>query len=349
MGHIWGYYAALAINDGSRFLYNFREEIQEDIDDYVEKGLDVYELILEKSFREKIARFYNEFKRKKAENRLPSSMGFVASSDLILLLKYLTGRLPVSDFELDFGIKGTALNMLDSLFGCLGKSINGMSRPVDAIKHQAKTVTVGTSRISEKTEGLLFETLTAYDFKASQLTASNIIVLKNLQGIVSDIMGVTLYRISGLNLLGESADETAIEVVKREGTSENIPSRVEKDNHLKGSKKIIVKEGHVYIGKGRKDNRSILVIPIISASPSMPNMIEYLLLLNITFKENIPLSVKIKALGGKYERIENIVQENSIAWEDKHLEYVETEELFGRSAEKIGEYIISCLNKTADI
>jgi glucosamine--fructose-6-phosphate aminotransferase (isomerizing) len=37
-----------------------------------------------------------------------------------------------------------------------------MSRPVDAIKHQAKTVTVGTSRISEKLEGLLFNTLTEY-------------------------------------------------------------------------------------------------------------------------------------------------------------------------------------------
>jgi hypothetical protein len=75
------------------------------------------------------------------------------TADLLLLLKYLSGRLPVSDFELDFGKKGTALNMLNSLFEFIGKSINGMSRPVDAIKHQAKTVTVGTSRISEKTEG----------------------------------------------------------------------------------------------------------------------------------------------------------------------------------------------------
>ncbi|MBL0699916.1 MAG: hypothetical protein JJV92_03415 [Desulfosarcina sp.] len=31
------------------------------------------------------------------------------SSDLILILKYLAGRLTVSDFEIDFGEKGTAL------------------------------------------------------------------------------------------------------------------------------------------------------------------------------------------------------------------------------------------------
>ncbi len=338
VGHIWGYYAALAVNEGSRFLYNFREKIQAEIEHYARKGLDVYELVLEKAFREKIAKFYNDFRKKRSENLLLRTLGL--DSDLTLLLKYLSGRLPVSDFELDFGIRGTALNMLDKLFECLGKSINNMSRPVDAIKHQAKTVTVGTSRISEKTEGILFDTFTAQGFKASQLTAANVMVLKNLHGIVSGIPGITVYRISGLNLLGEPTDETVIEVVTREGTSAAIPSRVEKDKVLKGSKKIIVREGNVYIGKGRGDDRSILVIPIISDSS---NRIEYLLLLNVAFKENIPLSVKIKALGGKYERIKNIVQENSIPWEDRHLERVETRELFGLSAEKIGEFIVSAL------
>lgn len=340
VGHIWGYYAALAINEGSRFLYNFREEIQAEIEHYAQKGLDVYELVLEKAFREKIAKFYKEFRKKRAENLLLRILGL--DSDLTLLLKYLSGRLPVSDFELDFGTRGTALNMLNTLYECLGKSINNMSRPVDAIKHQAKTVTVGTSRISEKisekTEGILFDTLNAQGFKTSQLTAANISVLKNLQGIISDIQGITLYRVSGLNLLGEPTDETMIEIIRREGTSSAIPSRVERDKVLKGTKKIIVREGNVYIGKGRKDDRSILVIPIISASS---NMIEYLLLLNVTFKDHIPLSVKIKALGGKYERIKNIVHENSISWDDRHLEQVKTRELFGLSAEKIGEMIVS--------
>jgi glucosamine--fructose-6-phosphate aminotransferase (isomerizing) len=75
---------------------------------------------------------------------------------LTLLFKYLSGRLPLSDFEMDFGIKGTAKNVFNTLFRVLGESINLMSRPVDAIKHQAKTVTVGTSRISERVEGILF-------------------------------------------------------------------------------------------------------------------------------------------------------------------------------------------------
>jgi glucosamine--fructose-6-phosphate aminotransferase (isomerizing) len=339
VGHIWGYYAALAINEGSKFLYAFREELQDTIDNYADRGLDVYEIVLEKTFREKIAGFYKKFRAKRFEKKLPT---FIAkASDLTLLLKYLAGRLPVSDFEIDFAKKGTALNMLNSLFEYIGESINYMSRPVDAIKHQAKTVTVGTSRISEKLEGLLFDELSKRNFSVSQLINRNIIVLKKLQGVISHIEGLTLYRIGKLNLLGEPTDESTIEVLEKKGSLKPIPSRVEKDNILKGTKRIILRQGNIYVGKGRKDDRSILVIPIISDSPEMPNMIEYLLLLNIAFKEEVPLAARIKALGGKYEHIKNIVQENSIAWDDNYLESVEIEELFGRSAEKIGEFIVS--------
>jgi glucosamine--fructose-6-phosphate aminotransferase (isomerizing) len=58
----------------------------------------------------------------------------------------------------------------------------------------------------------------------------------------------------------------------------------------------------------------------------------------------VALANKIKALGGKYEHVKNIVQENSIAWQDRYLDLVEIDELFGRSAEKIGEYIVSQYN-----
>jgi hypothetical protein len=94
--------------------------------------------------------------------------------------------------------------MLNEMFNCLGSAINYLARPVDAIKHQAKTVTVGTSRISERVEGILFEALAAENFGISQLTAQNIIVLKNLQGIISQVTGSIVYRIEGLNLLSKT-------------------------------------------------------------------------------------------------------------------------------------------------
>ena len=165
------------------------------------------------------------------------------------------------------------------------------------------------------------------------------IVLKNLQGVVSKIKGAILYQIDNLSLLGEPTEETSIRVLQKDGVLKPIPSRVETDTLLKGTKRIIVRQGNVYIGKGRKDERSIIVIPIISASQNVPNRIENLLLLNIGFKDHVELSVKKKALGGKYEHIKNIVQENSIEWDDRFLEKVDMKELFGSSAEKIGEFI----------
>jgi glucosamine--fructose-6-phosphate aminotransferase (isomerizing) len=340
VGHLWGYHAALSIHEGSRFLYRFHEDLQQTIREATGTGVDVFELILDRRFRETIAAFYSAFRQRRARRQFPATVGFDATSDLTLLLKYLAGRLEVSDFELDFGLKGTAANMLQTLSDRLAQAIGFLARPVDAIKHQAKTVTVGTSRISERLEGQVFAALAAENFSIAQLTPANLIVLKNVQGIIREIEGSVLYRIDGLNLLGEPGEDTTIEVLNKRGATASIPSRVETDRTLKGSKRIIVRQGNVYIGKGRKDNRSILVIPLLSASPTNGNRVEHLLLLHIAFKDHVPLGQKIRALGGKYEHIKNIVQENSVGWNDAMLDQVPVEELFGRSAEKVGEFIV---------
>jgi glucosamine--fructose-6-phosphate aminotransferase (isomerizing) len=343
VGHIWGYYAALAINEGSRFLYQGRSEVQELLDEFTAMGHDTYEVLLEKRFRESIAQLYNKFSTKRKQNGFPAAMGLDTAANITLLFKYLSGRLPVSDFEIDFDTKGTPANMLTTFFDTMGQAINAMARPVDAIKHQAKTVTVGTSRIAEKFEGLIFDELAANDIQIAQLTNKNVLVLKNLQEVIAGVNGGFLYRIAGLSLLGEVTRTTRIELIKKSGTLVNEHSRVEEDPKLKGTKNIIVREGNVYIGKGRKDKKNILVIPVISANPATPNIIEYILSLNVSFKTSgqVPLLKKIKALGGKYNRLKDwILESDSISWDDKFLNLIEVETLFGETAEKAVELII---------
>jgi glucosamine--fructose-6-phosphate aminotransferase (isomerizing) len=340
-GHLWGYYAALAINKESQYLVNYREEINEHINAAVNRGLDVYEIVLDEAFREKAVQFYTVFKDRIRQNRYATAMAIRAASDLTLLLKYLAGRLPISDFEFDFGTKGTAPNMLRAFFECIGKIINELVRPVDAIKHQAKTVTVGTSRISEKVEGLLFEALESQGFSKNQLTISNVLVIRRLQEVLSRVDGTTLYRIAGLNILGEPVEDSTIHLLKKEGSAAAIASRVETDNRLRGTKRIIVKNGNVFIGKGRRDDRSILAVPVMSTGTK----IDHLLLFSVGFKKQVALQKKMDALGGKYHHIRSIVEETSIAWKDEFLEFLEVEALFGMSAEKIAETIVSRLNK----
>ncbi|MBF0468373.1 MAG: SIS domain-containing protein, partial [Desulfamplus sp.] len=352
VGHLWGYYAALSINEGSEFIYNRQNDIKELVSEYKNMGRDAYEVILEKHFREKVASFYKDFSKRRREKRFPAAMGIDNAANITLLLKYLAGRLPVADFEIDFARKGTPANMLDEFFKNMSEAINTMARPVDAIKHQAKTVTVGTSRISdkverfdftEKFEGPLFDELAANGLAISQITNKNVVVIKNLQEVISVVKGALLYKISGLNLLGEPTSETRIDVVKKTGIIESEVSRVETEHQLKGTKNIIVREGNVYIGKGRKDGRSILVIPVLSASPNS-SVIEYLLSIHVGFKESTQVSLlnKIKALGGKYTRIKDIILETDVVkWDDTLLDLVDIDTLFGDSGEKIAEAIIS--------
>jgi glucosamine--fructose-6-phosphate aminotransferase (isomerizing) len=208
---------------------------------------------------------------------------------------------------------------------------------VDAIKHQAKTVTVGTSRITEELKGLLFETLQSHGFNKNQLTNSNVLVLKHLQGVVAEIQGTTLYRIEGLNFLGEPVEDSTIHLVKKEGSSAHLVSRVERDNRLRGTKRIITRNGNVFIGKGRGDNRSILAVPILSTGTK----IDHLVLFHVGFKAQVDLEKKISALGGKYQHIQSIVEETSRPWKATYLDLVDIEDLFGLSAEKIAETIVS--------
>ena len=134
-------------------------------------------------------------------------------------------------------------------------------------------------------------------------------------------------------------EDSTIHLIKKEGSAAGLVSRVETDNRLRGTKQIIVKNGNVFIGKGKRDNRSILVIPVMSAGTK----IDHLVLFNVAFRKEVELQEKVDALGGKYHHIRNLVEETSLAWSDEHLDLLEIEELFGMSAEKIAEAVVSGL------
>jgi hypothetical protein len=65
------------------------------------------------------------------------------------LFRYATGISPLDGYQLEFGKVGTPGVVLDDLSAGLTAAIEELTRPVDAIKHQAKTVTVGISRSDE--------------------------------------------------------------------------------------------------------------------------------------------------------------------------------------------------------
>src|SRR5205823_12369294 len=65
------------------------------------------------------------------------------------LLRYAVGVVPLETYQIELGKVGTPSVLVDDLLAALTRGIGELTRPVDAIKHQAKPVTVGISRSDE--------------------------------------------------------------------------------------------------------------------------------------------------------------------------------------------------------
>src|SRR3546814_2018130 len=63
--------------------------------------------------------------------------------------RYALGIAPLDAYQVEHGRVGTPAVVVDDLTASLTQGIDELTRPVDAIKHQAKTVTVGISRSDE--------------------------------------------------------------------------------------------------------------------------------------------------------------------------------------------------------
>ncbi len=125
-------------------------------------------------------------------------------SDLSLLTKYASGKLPLEDFWDDFETdNGRITSPIDLLNTSFGQAIDELSRPIDAIRHQSKTVTVGTSRKEEVLEGMIFNLLRELNFSAKNLVSYNIVTIKRVQIAISAVRGYTLYDIDNLHAEGD--------------------------------------------------------------------------------------------------------------------------------------------------
>jgi glucosamine--fructose-6-phosphate aminotransferase (isomerizing) len=144
-GHIWGYYAACSLDEQAGLFRDFRIRLDDILASHEAKGYTFYESIEDKEFRHIVDVFAGGFHKWRSGGCL-ASMNVATASDLTLLLKYATGKLPIEDFREDFRETRVSSSPLDMLDITLGKAIDELARPVDAIRHQAKTVTVGTSR-----------------------------------------------------------------------------------------------------------------------------------------------------------------------------------------------------------
>ncbi len=256
-GHLFGYEAALAIDASARPLRAARAAIETMIGATVagsSADLDLDPLVtLSGQLQPLATRFFEELRSYNYNGALEADTAVQLAS----LLRYAIGVIPLDTYQIDFGRVGTPSTVVVDLTAALTKAIEELTRPVDAIKHQAKTVTVGISRSDETLLQVpLVREVLASGAPRDSLTYRALRTLVALDAAVESVVGWTRYRIEGDPARGGAT----IHVIDQGGIARDIPSRTDANPALKGTKHRVATEREVTVVVGA-DQRTLIEVP----------------------------------------------------------------------------------------
>ena len=176
------------------------------------------------------------------------------------LYRYALGTIPLDSYQIDTGKVGTPATLLEDLNAALTIGIEELTRPIDAIKHQAKTVTVGISRSDEELIQLnLVTNMLEAGTPRERISYKNLRYLAALDATIKSISGFIRYAIEG----DVQSSTAQVHVIDRGGIAYDLISRTDRDPKLKGSKHLVASKQEVTITRGRHDQRIIILVPEI--------------------------------------------------------------------------------------
>ncbi len=306
-GHLFSYEAALAIDGGAAPLREIRCLIESALDPDARQnmsceGEDLLALIMPD-----ILPFVRQFEDKLRQGEYNGHLQVSTATRLSNLCFYATGTLGLDSYQLNLGSIGTPAQVIEDLLAELTKAIDELSRPIDAIRHQAKTITVGITRSDEAFLQIpLVAEIIRIGAPRDQLSYENLKMLAGLNSVVEEVAGYIRYSIQGDNLA----------ILDRGGEAAHLQSRVEKEPHLFGTKNRVIAEQKVLITRGRMDGRTVIIVPEIKNATPVG-----LTLLHIKAREFLPsgeAAEVMKTYKGRYEILKDAVQETEPVF-DEHL------------------------------
>ncbi|MCY3650161.1 MAG: SIS domain-containing protein [Acidimicrobiaceae bacterium] len=304
VGHLFGYEAALAIDAGAQPLREARAAIEASAARPDSTAEDVLSLALP-TLRRSSAAFSAGLQRGDYNGHLEAS----TAVRIVTLMRYAVGLAPLDGYELELGRIGTPEAVIDDLEAALSVGIDELTRPVDAIRHQAKTVTVGISR-SDQTllEAPLIRAVLATGAPRDNLSYSTIRALADLSGAVAEVLGHTRYQLDGVE---------GIAVVDQGGIATQITSRTASAPSLTGSKRRVAGERRVLAARGRHDGRTVVFVPEVAAGATVG-----ITLLHVRFEDSLPAPVARSVLQGyrnRYSELRDAVTETEPAFDEDRL------------------------------
>src|SRR6266540_799463 len=286
-GHLFGYEAALAIDAQALPLRKARAAIER----ATTAAASADEALgrLGPSLAPIAAELRERMRAREFDGTLEASTALQVHS----LLRYAEGLAPLDAYQLEHGRVGTPGVVLDDLTVALTTGIDQLTRPVDAIKHQAKTVTVGISRSDEAllTVPLVHELLEAGAAR-EQIAYGSLRAVAELDPAVAAVTGFTRYRLSG----DPSSDG---------------------DHRLRGTKQRVAAERQVLAARGRGDGRSFVLVPQVKG-----DHVTGLVLLHVELRDRLPAARMRRVLEGYRGRLAELrsaVTETEPAFEESLL------------------------------
>jgi len=309
-GHLFGYEAALAIDAQARPLREARAAIEAVVAS-LRQG-DGHRLLdgLAATFEPLAGRFFNGLRAREYDGNLEASTAVRLAS----LFRYALGITPLEAYQLEYGKIGTPAVVIEDLTAALTRGIEELTRPVDAIKHQAKTVTVGISRADETLLQVpLVQEVLAAGTPRDRLTYRTLRTLADLDRAVEEVTGFIRYVIEGRADTGEA---TAV-VVDRGGISREFPSRTERNPDLRGTKHTVALEREVLAFRGRSDGRTLVAVPEVK-----DNRTTGITLLHVRFRDRLTAATARSVLQGyrnRYAALKDAVTETEPTFREDRL------------------------------
>jgi glucosamine--fructose-6-phosphate aminotransferase (isomerizing) len=311
-GHLFGYEAALAIDAQARSL----REIRAAVEDVAGEGEGPPEHLLIR-LAPRVTAGARAFQEGLRAGNYNGALEAGTAVELASVLRYATRALPLELYELDHGRVGTPGVVIEDLAAALTRAIDELTRPVDAIRHQAKTVTVGISRSEEE---LFRAPLVAAALSAGapreRLTYRVLRTLGALGPAVEEVTGFTRYRIAG-PVGAEDGEAARIFVLAKGGVAADLRSRAEGEEGdvLRGTKHRASTLQEVTVAKGGTDGRTVVLIPEIRQGT-----VDGLTLLHARFADRLPGETMRAVLEGyqsRYGALVDAVTETTMFEDDR--------------------------------
>ena len=271
VGHLFGYYAALAIDDLAKPLRAIRAALGP-VSGAAMPSRPVARL------RELAAAEIEAVREGLADGSYDGNLHTGRAVRLAVALDRLSAAQSADREETD-----TAA-LLEALRSSLTPAIDDLTRHIDTIKHQAKTVTVGISR-HDQTLGRMSLATALLEAGApdESISSEDRRTMSALDPFVDQVLGYVRYQLWCGGDGPAPGDAATIRVLRAGGLCRDLQSRTVRAPLLQGTKYAVAVEGRLMAARGRTDGRVFIGVPEFSGGE-----VTALNLIHVRFRERAP-------------------------------------------------------------